>query len=321
MSTRPSAVPTTEETLRTAFARDVREGLEATPKSLPPRWFYDALGSSLFEAICRLPWYWVARAEAALLTRHAAGLAARAAGVRTAIELGSGSGEKLALVLDGLEVAGVHLVDVSGRALELSARALDRFTGLDVSLHQSTYVEGLRQAARGTDGPRMVLFLGSNLGNFDPPEAAAFLGEIGAELAPGDFLLLGVDLVKPIDALLLAYDDPLGVTAAFNKNLLHRMNAELGGTFALDRFRHEARWDPPAQRVEMHLVSLERQQIDVPGAGVRAAFEAGESIRTERSYKYDRRDLATLGELAGFGVLERWIDDEAGFAVVLFSRR
>jgi L-histidine Nalpha-methyltransferase len=309
-----------------AFARDVRAGLLATPKRLPSRWFYDALGSSLFEAICRLPWYRITRAEAALLARHAAAIAGHDGGAHALIELGSGSGEKLALVLDGFVGAGaspaVHLVDISRRALELSARTLDRFPHLRMRVHEAPYLDGLRRATSVTpDGRRLVLFLGSNLGNFDPADAAVFLREIAGLLAPGDGLLLGLDLVKPAEALLAAYDDPLGVTAAFNKNVLQRMNAELGATIRLDTFAHEARWHAAARRVEMHLVSRTDQAVDIPRAGISAVFRAGESIWTESSYKYDPADIEALGAVAGFTPLLGWTDEEAGFALTLFERQ
>jgi L-histidine Nalpha-methyltransferase len=328
MSTRRSAALAADpaQAVNDAFARDVREGLLATPKRLPPRWFYDALGSSLFEAICRLPWYRITRAEAALLVRHARAIAGHAGGAQALIELGSGSGEKLALVLDGFAAAGasphVHLVDVSRRALELSARTLDRFAHLRLRVHEATYHDGLRRAAGLTPrGRRLVLFLGSNLGNFDPPEAVVFLREVAGLLAPGDRLLLGLDLVKPAEALLAAYDDPLGVTAAFNKNVLQRVNAELGAAVALDSFVHEARWDAAARRVEMHLVSRTAQAFDIPGAGIRAVFRAGESIWTESSYKFDRADIDALGAVAGFTPVLGWTDEEAGFTLTLCERQ
>jgi L-histidine Nalpha-methyltransferase len=328
MSTPRSAALATDVAAdaRASFARDVRAGLCATPKSLPPRWFYDELGSSLFEAICRLPWYRITRAEASLLVAHAPAIARRAGEVAHVVELGSGSGEKLALLLDGFGAEGqrptVDLVDVSRHALELSARTLERFAGTEVRVHEATYLAGLRHAFRATrHGRRLVLFLGSNLGNFDPPEAAAFVGDIARTLAEGDLLLVGLDLVKPERALLLAYDDPLGVTAAFNKNVLQRINAELGAAIPLDAFRHEAQWNATARRIEMHLVSERRQAFDIPGAGVAVSFEAGESIWTESSYKYDADDIGALGGAAGLSAVQWWTDDAAGFTLTLFERR
>jgi dimethylhistidine N-methyltransferase len=253
MSTRRSAAYAADPATA-RFAEDVRAGLTAAPKRLPPRWFYDALGSSLFESICRLPWYQITRAEFALLEHHAVEIADAAGDAASIIELGGGSGEKLALILDGFErrsfVTRAHLVDVSPRALELAAATVSRFANTTFFPVEATYEEGLRVAVTVPGGPRqLIVFLGSNIGNFDPAGGAALLARIAAALRPGDLFLLGTDLVKPEATLLLAYDDPIGVTAAFNKNLLQRMNAELGANFDLDAFLHEARWDRRARRV------------------------------------------------------------------------
>jgi hypothetical protein len=215
-----------------AFARDVRDGLLAVPKRLPPRWFYDALGSSLFEAICRLPWYRITRAEAALLARHAAPSPGTPA-VRTRSSSWAVAAARSSPWCSMGSWAPAPLRRAPRRHLAARAGTLGAHAGslshLRMRVHEAPYLDGLRQATSVTpDGRRLVLFLGSNLGNFDPPDAAAFLREIAGLLAPGDALLLGLDLVKPTAALLAAYDDPLGVTAAFNKNVLQRMNAELG---------------------------------------------------------------------------------------------
>jgi dimethylhistidine N-methyltransferase len=308
------------------FAGDVRAGLTTTPKRLPPRWFYDALGSSLFESICQLPWYRITRAESALLERHAIEIADAAGDAASIIELGGGSGEKLALILDGFEQRGfvtrVHLVDVSARALELASATLGRFSRTTFFPVEATYEEGLRVAVTVPGGPRqLVAFLGSNIGNFDPPGSAALVQHIAAALRAGDLFLLGTDLVKEAAALLRAYDDPLGVTAAFNKNVLQRMNAELGANFDLTAFSHEARWDDRARRVEMHLTSVRPQVVEVPAAGITVPFERGESIWTESSYKYDKASIAELGRAAGCTIRDQWIDQDALFALTLFERR
>jgi uncharacterized SAM-dependent methyltransferase len=187
--------------------------------------------------------------------------------------------------------------------------------------HRETYEVGLRQAAvaRSAGSPMLVLLLGSNIGNFDEPAAHEFIGRIRAALAPGDFLLLGADLVKPQRDLMLAYDDPLGVTAAFNRNLLVRINRELGGTFDLDAFAHRAVWNRALQRIEMHLESLAAQRVLIPGANADVTFEAGERIWTESSYKYEPGQIEDLGIEAGFSVAEQWIDDDARFALTLFA--
>src|SRR5262245_53048125 len=234
------------------FAADVRRDLALTPKQLQSKYLYDPLGSSLFEAICRLPWYPITRAENRLLRRHAADVveALGSAGPHRpgaiVVELGCGSGEKLAMLAEALQAAGgsarVHLIDVSSQALEQTEQRLTRLRHFSVVGHRSTYEVGLRRAAaaRSSDTPMLVLLLGSNIGNFDTPASFDFLREIRAALQPGDLLLLGADLVKPEGDLLLAYDDPLGITAAFNKNLLVRINRELGGTFDLEHFGHVA---------------------------------------------------------------------------------
>src|SRR3954470_8294158 len=266
------------------FAADVRRDLALSPKQLQSKYLYDALGSSLFEAICRLPWYRITRAERRLLEQRAPDVVARltsvtADAVPLLVELGCGSGEKLVVLAEALQRAGghgrVHLIDISSQALEQSERTLGRLRHFSVVGHRETYEVGLRHAAEQRDDghPMLVLLLGSNIGNFDTPAADEFLREIRSALAPGDFLLLGVDLVKPERDLLLAYDDPLGVTAAFNRNLLVRINRELAGDFDLDAFAHRAVWNADHSRVEMHLVSRRRQRVRVPAAALEFDIE------------------------------------------------
>ena len=307
-----------------AFAEDVRAGLLARPKRLPALWFYDALGSALFEAICRLPWYRITRSESTLLTRHAAAIADVAGEDASLIELGGGSGEKLAILIDAAVARGylpaVHLIDVSSRALDLAAATLARFADVRVSTHEATYEAGLRAIRPPARGRQLVLFLGSNIGNFDPVDATALLQQIAAALRPGDLVLLGADLIKPERDLLLAYDDPIGVTAAFNKNVLARINTELGAEIDLASFVHEARWNAGASRVEMHLASTRRQVIEIPRARCRVAFERGESIWTESSYKFEPHGLVHMGSRAGLALDEQWVDGTAGFALTLFRR-
>ena len=312
------------------FAADVARGLRAVPKRIPPKYFYDALGSSLFDAICRLPWYPITRAEQRLLAEHASTITARLRGAATAdrvtlIELGCGNGEKLArvgrAVHDASLQAAVHLVDVSASALRKTARRLRRFEGFTIASHRAGYAEGLAvvRDARDASHPAMVLFLGSNIGNFDPPDAAELLAAIRASLLPGDFFLLGADLVKPADTLLLAYDDPLGVTAAFNKNLLVRMNRELGANFDLAHFQHEAKWNPSDRRVEMYLSVLNAHHVDIPASALPLDFGEGDVIWTESSYKYEPLQLSTMLGGAGFAVVDQWVDAE-GFALTLAIR-
>ena len=304
---------------RTAFADDVAYYLTQTPRQLPSRYLYDELGSSLFESICRLPWYRVAKTEQSLLMTRAGAIFSRLPPISTVVELGPGSGEKLVTLMaaaPGRDVT-IHLVDVSPAALDAAATALAAQSSLTVVAHQATYEEGLSAVGRpgGAAGQTLVVFLGSNIGNFDPPGTDALLRGIRAALGPGSALLLGTDLVKPEPELLLAYDDPLGVTAAFNLNLLVRVNRELDADFDLGRFAHRAVWNAAASRVEMHLVSRSRQRVRVRRSGLDLTLDAGEPIWTESSYKYRIDDLAPMLGRAGFRVTGQWQED--GFALTL----
>ena len=315
---------TTTTPMTATFAAEVRRDLALVPKQLQSKYLYDALGSSLFEAICRLPWYRITRAEYRLLVAHVAEIVAdlREDG-STIVELGCGSGEKLAVLAEALQRSGgsarVHLIDISPQALEQTEQRLTRLQHVSVVGHQSTYEVGLRRAteARAGDGPMVVLLLGSNIGNFDAPAALAFLRRIRQVLCPGDLLLLGADLVKPARDLQLAYDDPLGVTAAFNKNLLVRINQELGGTFDLASFDHRAAWNRDEQRIEMHLVSRVAQTATIAAADTSVSFLSGEHIWTESSYKYEPDQIERMGVETGFALRDQWIDEEARFALSL----
>ena len=305
------------------FASVVRQGLTARPKTLPAYGFYDALGSQLFEAICELPWYPITRAEMALLRESGPDMVEGFDDATTELcELGSGSGEKLALLLAGFpcrQALPVHLIDVSERALTMSKAAVERLGGVRAVTHCATYEEGLDalEGSRG-NGRVLALFLGSNIGNFDPPAAAALMAHVRRSLRPGDGLLVGTDLVRAEADLILAYDDPLGVTAAFNKNLLQRLNAELGADFDLGAFRHRAVWDSERARVEMHLVSTKKQRVRVAAAEVTVDFAEGESIWTESSYKYTPDRAKELGRKAGFKPERQWLAPGGTFAATLF---
>ena len=321
-----SAAPGTPRRVAEGFAADVRYYLSQTPRQLPSRYFYDDLGSALFDAICRLPWYAITRTELKLLQTYRDAILARVLPLATIVELGPGNGEKLAALLHAAPVMpaaplAVHLVDMSTAALDAARHALPDDRGLVVTTHAATYETGLTDAmemARGR-GRTLVLFLGSNIGNFDPPGSDEFLRRIRGALAGGDYLLLGTDLVKPVPELLLAYDDPLGVTAAFNRNLLVRANRELGADFDVGRFSHEAVWNAEASRVEMHLVSTVRQQVRVPAAGLEITFEPGEKIWTESSYKYEVDGATRMLARAGFDRVETWAEDT--FALTLARAR
>lgn len=306
----------------TAFASDVAEYLQRTPRQLPSRYFYDALGSALFDAICRLPWYRVTRAETALLARHARQMLQGLPRPLNITELGCGNGEKLAVLLEkGAErFRRVHLIDISPAAL-LSARArLATLPGMPVTTFQGTYEQGLsRLAAHRGHGAWLVLFLGSNIGNFDPPAAHDMLRRIRASLVEGDALLVGTDLVKSARALQLAYDDPLQVTAAFNRNLLRRINDELGGTFDLEGFVHRAVWSQANSRIEMHLVSTRDQLVRIAAIDLEIEFRKDEWIWTESSYKYEPERVVAAGRQAGFAGGDQWIDEDSRFALTLFT--
>jgi L-histidine N-alpha-methyltransferase len=323
MAIPPNAQSPPAEAVR-VFAQEVRRDLALHPKQLQSKYLYNGLGSALFEAICHLPWYRITRAEGRLLARFALEMVAPIGDPVTLTELGSGSGEKLAMIAEALRPrrrpVAVHLIDISPAALELSERTLGGLEHVSVVGHRATYEEGLRHAARDRParGAMLVLFLGSNIGNFDRPAAREFLAEIRRALRPGDALLLGADLVKPEKDLLLAYDDPIGVTAAFNKNLLARINTELLADFDLPSFAHRAVWNNAESRVEMHLVSQRGQTVRIPRADCEIAFAAGEPIWTESSYKYDADEIVAMVEEQGFRRHEQWVEPDAQFALTLF---
>jgi dimethylhistidine N-methyltransferase len=310
---------------RTGFGEEVKRDLALTPKQLQSKYLYNDLGSTLFEAICRLPWYRITRGETRLLRMYADSILSGWAEPTAIVELGSGSGEKLSLLLASSKARRqytVQLVDISQAALDLSEQALDRLDEVEeIVSHRTTYEDGLRRAMSDRDekGSMLVLLLGSNIGNSDPPAAHEFLREIHAVLRPGDGLLLGADLWKPEAELLRAYDDPLGVTAAFNKNVLVRINEELDADFDLDGFRHEAVWNESAARIEMHLVSRRPQQVRIDQADCTVTFEEGEFIWTESSYKYSAAKVVEMAAAAGFDRRSQWIDSDAKFALTTFD--
>jgi len=304
---------------RTASLRaDARAGLTATPKSLPPKWFYDTQGSALFEKITELPEYYPTRAERAILRSAAAPIAAltRASSL---VELGSGSSDKTRLLLSALRDAGTLReyvpVDVSESALTLAGDALAaEYPGLAVHAVVADFEQYLGGASAGGgdgDGPRLLAFLGSTIGNMVPAERAQFLRQVRARLRPGDAFLLGTDLVKDPAVLVAAYDDDAGVTAAFNKNVLAVLNAELGADFELDAFEHVAAWDPSHEWIEMRLRTAEPQLVSVRDLGLTVRFAAGEEMRTEVSAKF--RQDGVRRELAAAGLALRcWWTDPAG---------
>ncbi len=302
---------------------DALAGLSATPKTLPPKWFYDAQGSALFEKITELPEYYPTRAERSIL-RAVSGEIAAAAGAHVLVELGSGSSEKTRLLLDALRDRGTLRsyvpVDVSESALVLAGDALAaEYPGLEVHAVVADFEEhlGLPAASGGDGGPRLVAFLGSTIGNMVPAQRATFLSQVRAQLRPGDAFLLGTDLVKDPAVLVAAYDDAAGVTAAFDKNVLAVLNAELGADFDPDAFEHVAVWDAAAEWIEMRLRSTAGQRVRVPAIGLTVAFAAGEEMRTEVSAKFRRAGVERELAAAGFALRSWWTDPAGQFGLSL----
>ena len=322
--TGPRTEPTIERCLPGGFLADslradARAGLTASPKSLPPKWFYDERGSEIFDKITRLDEYYPTRAEREIL-RAVAGQIAAATRARTLVELGSGSADKTRLLVDALRDVGTLRryvpVDVSEAALiAASRRVLNGYPGLAVHAVVSDFEEHL--GLPDGDGPRLVAFLGGTIGNLLPAQRAAFLRSVRARLADGDTLLLGTDLVKDPDVLVAAYDDAAGVTAAFNKNILSVLNSELGANFDLDEFDHVALWDPAAEWIEMRLRSAESQQVRLPGIGLAVHFDAGEEMRTEVSAKFRRDGVRAELAAAGLAMRSWWTDDGGRFGLSL----
>ena len=309
------------------FGDDVRAGLTSVQKSIAPRYFYDDLGASLFDAICNLPEYYPTRTEAEVLRRHGRDIAAAVGGVNRVVELGSGSARKTRLLLDELVRSGSGVeyvpVDIDPHGLEKSGRELlAEYPALTVNAVCSDFARPSRALADVLgEGKTLVLFLGSTIGNFTPREASAMLRDVRRTLKQDDSFLLGADLRKPASVLETAYNDALGVTAAFNLNLLQRINRELGGRFDLRNFGHRAFYDAEQGRIEMHLVSLREQSVHIDALNLEVAFSEGETIHTENSYKYDDETLGQIASEAGFEIAEKWTDARGWFADVLLRPR
>jgi L-histidine N-alpha-methyltransferase len=311
-----------------ALADEVRDGLAGPgPKRLPSHLLYDALGSSLFEAITRLPEYGLTRADERVLSRNARDIVRAAGAPAVVAELGSGSGRKTRWILEAIasreeRETRYFPIDLSASALARCRAELSEIPRVRVDPIEADYLPGLARAVRDAGSERvLVLFLGSTIGNLEPRDAEAFLGQVRGTLRPGDALLLGTDLERSPARLIPAYDDALGVTAAFNRNLLVRLKRELGACFDVSRFEHEARWNEAAGRVEMHLVAREAMDVTIPALGITVAFEPGETIWTESSYKYAPGDPAAIGSRAGFVPGDAWIDEEWPFAETLLLVR
>lgn len=302
------------------FAADVFDGLtKPGQKELPSKYLYDEVGSRLFEVIGALPEYGLTRADERLLQDHAFAIVNRFPGEVLVAELGSGTGKKTRWLLEALSrhrPTSYYPIEISAAALAMCRRELADVESLSIVGFEREYLSGLLEvAARRRHGQRLlVLFLGSTIGNFDSPADVAFLREVRRILDDGDALLLGTDLGKPVPELIRAYDDPLGVTAAFNLNLLARINRELDADFVLERFKHVARFNIQTRSVEMHLRSAQDQTVTIPKARISVPFLENETIWTETSHKYSPDEVVSMAEDAGFRCEAQWIDHDWPFA-------
>ncbi len=309
--------------LLSGFAQDVLSGLSrAGQKQISSQYFYDDLGSALFEAITFLPEYGLTRADERLLQKYASPLALAAGQVTTVFELGSGSGRKTRYILEALRKKYGSLVyspiDVSAAALENCERETCDLA--EVRPVCADWMEGLGKVSSArAGGPVLLLFLGSSIGNLERAYTADFLKSIRAKLKRGDLFLLGADLVKDMETMLTAYDDPTGVTAAFNLNILGRANRELDADFDLRAFAHEVRWNAKERRIEMHLLSGRNQTVLIGALDRSIDFEAGETIWTESSHKFSETELLEFAGSAGFAPVKMWVDREWPFAEALWK--
>ncbi|HEV7743554.1 MAG TPA: L-histidine N(alpha)-methyltransferase [Pyrinomonadaceae bacterium] len=304
---------------RAGLAEDVRRGLSTQPKRFLPKYFYDQLGSQLFEAICLLPEYYLTRAENEILDRYADEIVAAVEGNITLMEMGSGSASKTRLLIEALLRKQSELlfipVDISASALDSSSRILlQSYPQLRVEAYAADYFAGLAELAKKELGRTLALFLGSNISNFDPDEALKFLRALRQVLRAGDALLLGADLKKDKRVLEAAYNDALGVTAAFNLNVLARINRELGGNFDLRAFQHRAIYNEELGRVEIYIESTREQTVAISELEMEVQFHEGEQIHTENSYKYDPNNIARLASATGFVHGRTWLDAEERFS-------
>lgn len=306
-----------------AFARDVRAGLLRQPKTLSCCYFYDQEGSALFEEICTLPQYYLPQAEREILQAHAAEIVAPFPDTLALIELGSGNAAKTCLLIDAILRRQPRLcyvpVDICRTVLEeSSAELLKAYPALEILAVAGEYQEGLRYLRTMATGPKLILWLGSNVGNFDRPEAAEFLRRVRETMGPDDRLMAGIDLRKDRGVLERAYDDSQGVTAQFNLNLLARINRELDGHFDLNFFRHRAVYQETLGRIEMYLDSLTDQKVAIDQLNLEVAFSAKEAIHTENSYKYSLAEIEALAAGAGLRLERQWLDSGRRFSVNLF---
>jgi L-histidine Nalpha-methyltransferase len=325
MSTAPGLAPSLLASQALAeFSSDVIVGLgQPGQKELPSKYLYDEVGSALFDVICLLPEYGLSRAGMRSLKRYAPDIISRLEGPFVVAELGSGSGQKTRFVLEALarrQRVNYYPIDISSSALHRCQQELGEMDRVSIVGFERAYLDGLQEvAARRRDGEHLlVLFLGSTIGNFDRPAGDQFLRDVRNVLREGDALLLATDLEKPVPQLLAAYDDAAGVTAAFNKNLLARINRELDGDFELSRIQHIVRYDATERRVEMHLRSTTWQRVTLRKARFNFVLREGETIWTESSHKYDPQEVPQMGERTGYRCAGQWFDTEWPFAQNLF---
>ncbi len=304
---------------RTGLAEDVRKGLETHPKRFLPKYFYDELGSQLFEAICLLPEYYLTRAEDEILNNYANEIAAAVEGKKTLIEMGSGSATKTRLVIEALLREQTDLlfmpVDISASALESSSRILlQSYPPLRIEAYAADYFAAMSELSKTERGRTLALFLGSNISNFDEEDGIRFLKAMRSVLKKGDALLLGADLKKDRATLEAAYNDALGVTSAFNLNVLARINRELGGNFDINNFRHHAFYNEEKGRIEIYIQSLVDQRVRIEKLDLEVEFESGELIHTENSHKYDEAGINHLANETGFARTRTWLDSQQRFS-------
>ena len=303
-----------------AFRTDVLAGLAEPQKAIPARWFYDDAGSQLFEDITQLPEYYPTRAETEILTGRAEEIAALIGEGRAVVEFGSGSSVKTPLLLSAIAPSAYVPLDIAGDFLRASSEALsEKFPGLPVYPVEADFMRRVELPAEVADLPKLGFFPGSTIGNMIARSATDLLRTMRETLGEGALLLIGMDLVKDEDVLLAAYDDAAGVTAAFNRNLLARINRELDGDIPLDAFAHEARWNDPFARIEMHLVA--QRDVSFTVSGQSFAMAGGESIHTENSHKFTKRSAQTLLAAAGWEPRARWTDEARRFSLVLAESR
>ncbi|BBA85998.1 MULTISPECIES: L-histidine N(alpha)-methyltransferase [Mycobacterium] len=311
-----------EDSVYLALRRDVFDGLQKSPKSLPPKWFYDAVGSELFDRITRLPEYYPTRAEAQILRARSADIAA-ASSADTLVELGSGTSEKTRLLLNALRDRGLLQrfvpFDVDESVLSAAASAIQsEYAGIEINAFCGDFEEHLAEIPTG--GRRLFVFLGSTIGNLTPGPRAEFLAGLAAVMRPGDSLLLGTDLVKDADRLIRAYDDAAGVTARFNRNVLAVVNRELDADFNVDAYQHIARWNSVEERIEMWLRAEGRQRVRVRALGLTVDFAAGEEMLTEVSCKFRPEGVSAELDAAGLRRIQWWTDEAGDFGLSLATK-